>query len=239
MVYNPGYGQQFLVMAYRTGAAFASEWGSRRIAKGCGGVTGQGARPLPQATRQIDMAYAAGGVRTHVEAGETVFDCTRRGIPAKGYVFAATELVETQGSALWNVKVLAGFIANAARAPEAASLLSHTVATFRIDEAWAARASATAAKVSQIVTETNKVVSDSIREPFEAMGAAQDRSRTGFGEATLGVRTYVNPATNERKSMSNSAERVWVCAGNRWVPTISTQAPEQGCTEAQVVPPGR
>ena len=239
MVYSPGYGQQFVVMAYRAGAAFASEWGSGRIGKGCGGVTAIGARPLPQATRQIDMAYAAGGVRTHIEAGEANFDCTQRGIPAKGYVFAATELVETQGSALWNVKVLAGFIASAARAPDAAALLSHAVASFRIDEAWAARASATAAKVSQIVTETNKVVSESIREPFEAMGAAHDRTRTGFGEATLGVRTYVDPNTHERRTMPNSAERVWVCTGNRWVPTATSQAPETGCTEAQVVPPGR
>ena len=139
MVYNAGYGQQMLIMPYMDGENFAARWGPTRVSRDCLGVSRVNAQPRPDASRGIDAAYAALGVRTSIQAGEANFTCTIAGQHADGYVFAGTEFVQAGASSLWDVKTLAGFVATADRAVEAGNLLSHMVASFAVDPNWAAQ----------------------------------------------------------------------------------------------------
>ena len=60
VIYNPGYGQQFVIMPYLTGENFAARWGGSRVARDCTGLSMTGAQARPDASQRIDMAYAQG-----------------------------------------------------------------------------------------------------------------------------------------------------------------------------------
>jgi hypothetical protein len=82
-----------LIMPYMDGQAFATDWGARRVAQDCSSVSRTAAKARPDSSRAMDMAYARGGVRTSLLAGEASFSCTSHGVPASGYVFAATDML--------------------------------------------------------------------------------------------------------------------------------------------------
>ncbi len=255
MIYNPGYGQQFVIMPYLTGENFAARWGDRRIARDCTGVSMTVAQARPDASQRIDMAYAQGGVRTSIQAGQANFSCTMPGGPADGYVFAGTELVQTQASSLWDVKSLAGFVAVASRAGEASALLSHMVASFAIDPGWAAQQAQVTAQTNRIVEQTNQVVSNAIIQNGRMLSEASDRmfqagqarSNEQFNavenydeKAVRGTSDYVNPDTGTTYgSLDNSKAHQYVNPSGQTFGTDSENSPGPGWTELQRVPPGQ
>ena len=179
MTYSAGYGNQFLIEPYLNGQAFSAQWGQTRVAKDCTNVTRTGARARPDANQAIDMAYAQGGARTSLLAGESVFTCNLRGMPGAGYVFAATELVQTQVSSLWDVKSLVGFVSAAPRGGAAYTLLGHMVASFAINPQWQIAQNQTAAQTSRIVAQQNAFVSNAIIQNGRTLAIDQryDRPR--------------------------------------------------------------
>ncbi len=76
MITDQGFGLRELIWPYQDGEAFAAQWGSRRVGRACSGVQRTGARPRPDASRGIDRAFAAAGVRDSVRAGEANFACS-------------------------------------------------------------------------------------------------------------------------------------------------------------------
>ena len=90
MIYSPGQGVQMRIKRYLNGQAYANEWGAERVGRGCTGVTRSSSKPRPDSSQAIDMAYAQGGVRTSILAGEASYACMLKGAAATGYVFAAT-----------------------------------------------------------------------------------------------------------------------------------------------------
>ncbi|HLG89389.1 MAG TPA: hypothetical protein VKZ79_19595 [Alphaproteobacteria bacterium] len=171
-VYSPGVGQQFIVMPYLNGGAFADQWGAQRVARSCGEVAPIGAQGRPDVGRGIDQVFAAYGVQRWIDAGEANFSCSLQGAPAVAYVFAATEMVRTQTSALWDVKSLVGYIAARSRATEANALVGRIVASFRVDLAWAARQQQMPAHTSAIVAATNQIVASAVAQNGRALRAS-------------------------------------------------------------------
>ena len=211
MTYSPGYGNQFLIEPYLNGEGFSAQWGQSRMAKDCTNVRRTGAQARPDANQAIDMAYAQGGVRTSILAGESVFACTlRNGTPGTGYVFAATELVQTQISSLWDVKALEGFVSAAARGNTAYMLLGHMVASFAVNPQWQMAQNQTAAQTSRIVAQQNAFISNAIIQRGRTLqetsdiitqgGAARSQATTNAIEnydrkAVRNTGTFTNPAT--------------------------------------------
>ena len=111
IIYHPGMGVRLLIMPYMTGEAFAADWGGQRLARSCSGVSGTGSKARPDQSQAIDTTYQQYGITTSIPAGEASFACKLGAMPASGYVFAATEFEQNRASSLWDVKLLAGFIA--------------------------------------------------------------------------------------------------------------------------------
>lgn len=210
MTYSPGYGNNFLIEPYLNGQAFSAQWGQSRVAKDCTNVKRTGARARPDANQAIDMAYAQGGARTSILAGESSFSCNLRGTPGAGYVFAATELVQTQVSSLWDVKSLVVVVSAAQRSSTAYALLGHMVASFAVNPQWQIAQNQTAAQTSRIVAQQNAFVSNAIIQNGRTLqstsdmivqgGAARSQATTNAIEnydqkAVRNSGTFTNPDT--------------------------------------------
>jgi hypothetical protein len=268
MTYSPGYGQSFMVMPYNNGQSFAANWGAMRVSRECGGAARASSRPRPDSSQGITAAYAQNGIRTSVLAGEAGFSCNLRGAPATGYVFAATELVQSQVSSLWDVKSVVGFIATNQRAAEATALLGHMVSSFAIDPNWAARQQQNAAQTDRVVQQTNQVVSSAIQANFQAeqarsnaimqnyqsqqntsnmiiQGGQQRSNETSNAienydeNAVRGTSTYVNPDTGTARTLDNEVSHQYVNPSGTTYGTNSENQPGYGWTELQRVPAGQ
>jgi len=254
MYYKPGQGVQMLIEPYLTGEAFASQWGAQRLARTCASVSRVGAKARPDSSSAIDLAYAHGGVRTSILAGEATFSCTLRSAPAAGYVFAATELVQSQTSSLWDVKALVGFTALEPHAAGAYGVLTHLVASFAIDRAWQARQQAVTAQFDRIVAQTNAAVSQAIINNGRALAAAsaaqfqhsQQNANANFNEiekydayGVRGTSDFVNPDTGSRYGfLDNSYAHTYVNNDHEILQTDSEHLPGLGWHELHVAPGG-
>jgi hypothetical protein len=255
MIYSPGQGVQMRIMRYQPGQAFAAQWGAERVGRACASVTRTSSNARPDSSSAFDQAYAMGGVRASILAGEASFSCTLGGAPAAGYVFAATELVQSQASALWDVKSLVGFTAPMSRAVGAYGVLTHMVASFVIDRDWEVRQQAITKQFDRIVSESNAAVSRAIIANGQALSAASDRifqagqqrSRDTMSAidkydeyAVRGTSDYVNPATGTRYSfLDNSYAHTYVSADQRILQTDSANPPGPGWTEIKAASGGR
>lgn len=215
---------QMVVRRYLPGATFAGQWGARRIAQSCPSASRTGARALPQPSQQIGNAFAAAGIRMSVSAGEAGFACTLHGAPGVGYVFAATNLVDMQnGLAIWNVEPVAGFVASAQQASQAAALLSHVVESFKIEQNWAARQGQTTMAVSRIYSKTQQVVSQSIHDRFQNTSASQAHVWEGWDRSFKGQQPYLDPGTGKVHTLETCPYR-WT-DGHGHFPCTNTDEP--------------
>lgn len=226
--YPVGFNQRLLVEPYQSGVQFASDWGTGRINRECPGARMTGARALPQAAQQMDYAYEQGGVRTSLQAGEAQFAC---GTGGAGYVFAATELVQTTGNAVWDVKHLAGFIAPAGHDKDAAGMLANFVASFRADPGWLARHNQVAMQVSHIVAQTGEAMANSISGAYWNKAASEEHISQARSEATLGIHTYHDPVDGHDYHLDNSASHWFIDGDGNKIPSESGTPPCQGCRE--------
>ena len=234
----PIFGQRLAVQHYRAGEAFAAEWGTRRIGQLCQGNVPSSVRPLPEASSSMDLAYAAGGTRSFIKAGEASFTCTRGGQPAIGYVFAATELVQSgvPANAVWQVKALAGFVAAFALDGNAADALAHAVVSFRIDPDWLRRSNQATAAISQIVADADKAMSDSIARRFANATRTRDEDFQRGIRAVRGVQKYYDPESGRTFELDNVAAHYWTGPGHVVpVPTVDSNPPFPGAHELRLI----
>jgi len=229
---------QSVARRYLPGVTFASQWGGARIAQSCTGVSPKGARALP--SRQIGNDFAAMGIRLSVSAGEAGFACNLRGAPGVGYVSAATLLAESQGSSIWIVEPVVGFIASTQQASQAAILLSHVAESFAKDQHWEARQGQTNRALSRIASDTLHAVTKSSSESFKNRSASLDRVFKGQSQTTLGVGTYQNQVTGDRFTLDSSPACYWSAAGKNPTPgNCANPPPGADWTKMQRVQPGK
>lgn len=234
----PIFGQLLAVQRYRPGEAFAAEWGARRIGQRCQGAVAASVRPLPEASSAMDLAYAAGGTRSFIKAGEASFTCTRGGQPATGYVFAATELAQSgvPENAIWQIKALAGFVAAAGLDGNAADDLAHAAVSFRIDPDWLRRSNQATAAISQIVADADKAMSDSIAGRFANATRTRDEDFQRGIRAVRGVQKYYDPDSGRTFELDNVAAHYWTGPGHVVpVPTVDSNPPFPGAHELRLI----
>jgi hypothetical protein len=187
MTYSPGQNVHMLIKPYMNGEAFAARWGMPRMARNnCTGVSRTSSQARPDSGSAIGAAYAQGGIRTSIKAGEASFSCSMNGEAAKGYVFAATELVQSRMTSMWDVKSLVGYTATAPRAAEASALLSHMVASFAIDRNWMSRQQQIAGQFDRVVAQTNAAVSNAIAQNGRIQAQAASNTRTAQSSNPVG-----------------------------------------------------
>jgi len=255
MPYDLGQGVHTIIMPYMDGRTFAAEWGKRRVSTLCASTRLMASRGRPDSSHAIDAAYAQGGLRVSVNAGEASFACNLAGKEAGGYAFAATELVQSPMGAIWDVKYNIACIAPASHAAEAYAILAHMAASFAIDRAWMARERELGAQFDRIVAETNAAVSQRIIDNGRAaeqisdmiIKGGQARSEETFNAnekydafAVRGTSDYVTESGRVYPSVDNSHAHVYVNNTTGAVmPTDSENSPGYGWTEAKQVPPGQ
>ena len=130
----PGiHGRAATVMRYRPGAEYAAMYGTRSLAAACSNVQVQGSAPLPKL--EDDMRGEV-QTATRIDAGETRFACQRNGQNLAAAVDAGTVLVMFpggQGAGFWAVGVVRGYLTPAGNEAQAAQLLEHVTASFKLD----------------------------------------------------------------------------------------------------------
>ncbi len=256
MVYNMGNGLSTVIMPYMDGKTFAAQWGAVRVAAACGAPKVMGYRARPDSSQGLDMAYAQGGVRSSVNAGEASFACDLGGAEGGGYVFAATELVQTPFGQVWDVKYVVGCIAPAGRAAEAYAILAHMAQSFTISRAWMEQQRDLSQQFDQVVAQTNAVVSQRIIDDGKAAAAASERMfKAGQQSAqtvydanekfdAFGIRgtsDFRDPNTGQiYTGVDNGYAHVYVSkdSSHTILPIDVPPPPGSGWTELQPVPPG-
>jgi len=266
MTYNMGQGVSTVIEPYMDGATFAARWGIGRVARDCAQVRLMASRARPDSTQGLNRAYAQ--IRTSVKAGEASFACSLQDKPAGGYVFAATELVQSPMGALWDVKYLIGAIAPADKAAEAYDILARMAATFTIDRNWMARQQQTGAQFDQAVAQANAVVAQRIQDNaraaeqasqnmidnmrknsdanFNAIQSRENNSNANSNAianydafAIRGTSDYLNPDTGTGYSnLDNSYSHTYVSNSGVVRQTNSEAGPAQGEHELQREPAG-
>ena len=253
--YDMGMGVRTLIEPYATGANFAAMWGRARVARECSQVSLLGHRGRPDSSQGIDRVYAGAGIRRSVLAGEASFHCNLNGADGGGYVFASTELVQSQMGAMWDVNAVLGTVAPTPRAAEAYALLSHMASSFTIDRAWMSRERELSAQFDRIVAQTNAIVSQRIIDNGKAAAAmsdmmfkgGQDRANATFNAeekydafAVRGTSDYVSNSGTLYPNVDNSHSHVYVnYATGQVLPSDSENLPGPGFTEVHQVPPGQ
>lgn len=164
--YSPRFNERFLVAPYRPGSRFAAFWGRSRLCQVCDRVSLVRARDLPAASRRLGEAYGGDAAGAQTVAGEAEFTCARGPAAYIGYFFTATQLPDASEHGIWSAKVMAGFIAPAARAPEAAELLTRMAQSFEMQPAWVTRMSAADGDIGRIVTGSAVAISESVTSAF-------------------------------------------------------------------------
>ena len=253
MMYSPGQGVSMMIEPYQTGQNYAASWGGQRLRAECGNVALKSAQARPDASSAISNAYGAGGIRTSIAAGEASFSCQRNGAATAGYVFAGTELVQSQMTSMWDVKTLVGFVAPEARAGEADVMLSHMVASFAIDRGWMQRQQGITAEFDRTSAAANAAVSDAIIANGRALSAQSDaifqrgqnlpHVRAGGSStdaidrydenAVRGTSEYTNPQTGTGHTLDNSYAHTYADPSGNIRQTDSENAPGPGWTELQ------
>jgi hypothetical protein len=148
------------------GAPFAQGYVQQHFASMCSGIHLEQVRPRSDAVAALNQTYAQTGVPMQVSAGDAAFSCTLNGKPARGYVFAGTQLVKMGEISMWNVQFLLSYLATSDTAAQAHAALEHAAATYQIDPDWAARNTATTARISEITRETGDQISKIISDTY-------------------------------------------------------------------------
>jgi hypothetical protein len=216
---------------YIAGADFAAGYARQLMGQSCTGLSVY-PRDLPQAAQRIQ--YAGADLRQSLRAGEAQFQCSYQGTPVIGYVFAATELVELPGNAIWQVKSLAGYIAHSdQQALDAWYLLGALTGSLRVNPQWLAAVGAAAAQQSAILAAVNNAVSASINETFQNYMNTHDRTSANFSRYQRGEALFNDPDLGN-VNMPNVPHQ-WKLPDGTRMGTDSDRPPVPGAQEIPVV----
>jgi len=204
--YQAGPGVRLMIRNYTSGTEFAEQYASTHFAAMCTGFHIANARPRQDAVAQLNAMYAQLGVPTTVTAGEAAFTCQHAGQTMQGYVFSATQREATQGMGMWSVPLLLSYFSTPALSASAHAALDRAVATYRIDDAWAARNAQTARNISDITTRTGHDISKIITDTYWSQAESENQAFEKIDDSVRGVQNAIDPRTNDRIKIDDRYE---------------------------------
>jgi hypothetical protein len=190
--YSPGYGVTMMVMHYLSGVEFAEEYVKTKVAKGCSELTFEEKRDRPdvaEAINNIHAQYNLGTMSITLNTGEVAFTCQKDSEAMRGYYFAGTQLTTgygAEGSGLWNVQFLFGYLAAAPKADLAQAVLSQMITSFRPNPEWVRRQQNLTAETSEIVARTHAEISEMIDQAYWNRQRTQDEQLREWSNTILG-----------------------------------------------------
>lgn len=203
-----------LVRRYVPGAAFARDYVLTRAAPGCAGTQITENRERPDTVASMNAIYAryGGGMQVRLTAGEAAFTCQKAGRAMQGYYFAGTQLTQVMGmpGGIWNVEYLFGYLAPEGKTGTAQDVLGHILQTVQINPQWLAMQQNVAANTSQIVSQTQAAISQTISSSYWSRQQTLDELSRRRSNATLGVLDVVDPATGREIKVENSSNYYWI-----------------------------
>ena len=207
--YSPGYGVNMIVRRYLPGLAFAREYVTGKVARGCTELTFTESRERPDAVQALNAVYSqygAYGVSLSLSAGEVAFTCRQNAQPMSGYYFAGTQLTQT----IWRVEHLCGFLAFLPRAAEAQAVLHHIIGSSQVNPQWYAMQQGITASTSRIVARTSEAISNIINETYWNRQAVMDEISRRRSNVTLGVEDVIDPLTGRQIKIESGSEYYWI-----------------------------
>ncbi len=211
--YSPGYGVQMMVRRYVPGTGFAAEQVRNRIARGCSALAPTETRDradLVEAINKVYAQYGQLGFVMRLSAGEMAFTCQSGGRPMRGYYFAATQLTRGQGTGLWTVPHMGGFISAAEKAGEAQAVLEHMVQSVELNPQWVAMQSHLTAETSRIVSRTGQEISRLIDDTYWRRQGVMDELDRRRSNVILGVEDVVDPVTGRQFKVESGSNYYWI-----------------------------
>ncbi|MFH0952704.1 MAG: hypothetical protein V1873_00060 [Verrucomicrobiota bacterium] len=211
-MYSPGYGAAMQVQRYTPGLRFAEWYVTSKVAKDCTDLAFTERRERADLVQSVNATlarYNALGLGVSMDAGEVLFTCRRDGQDLRGYYLAVTQLVEMQGGGLWHIEHLFGYLAAAAKEPEAEAALKHMVKTFRPNPPWLAIQQGLAAKTSEIVADTHNYISDLIDSTYRSRQASGDEIMRKWSNMMLGQADVRDPETGESWKVAGGHNYYW------------------------------
>lgn len=211
--YSPGYGVYRMVRRYVPGTAFAQEYVTAKVTRGCSDVNLTETRDRPDAVQAINAIYAQYGnlgFSINLTAGEVAFTCRREGQSLQGYYFAGTQLTQAYGVSLWNVELLYGYLAASDKVAEAQSVLEHMLKTFQLNPQWVAMQQNITANTSSIVSRTSQEISNIISQSYWNRQGVMDELSRRRSNATLGVEDVIDPVTGREIKVESGSNYYWI-----------------------------
>ncbi|GIW55442.1 MAG: hypothetical protein KatS3mg082_1846 [Nitrospiraceae bacterium] len=212
--YSPGYGVTMMVRRYIPGTAFATEYVTTKVARGCSQLTFTETRDRPDAVQAINAVYAQYGnvgMSVSLTAGEAAFICRRDDQLMQGYYFAGTQLTASAGmGGVWNVQYLFGYLAAREKAEQAQSVLNTMIKSLQLDPQWVAMQQNVTANVSQIVSRTNAEISSIISESYWSRQGTMDELSRRRSNAILGVEDVMDPVTGREIKVESGSSYYWI-----------------------------
>lgn len=190
-----------IVRSYIPGPQFAQQYGARMAASvGVSGMRVRDARQRP------DLSGRENGIAQQAwTAGEVSFEGTRQGRPVAGYVLAATKLISMEGTGMWNVTTLVGYIAPVDQVAVPNAVIQRIMQSLRVNSQWFNQQQQTTARTSAITTEANARVSQIITDSYWSRQRAQDRASDNYSDYIRGrVRLRDNETGEELEGRSGN-----------------------------------
>ncbi|HEX2091545.1 MAG TPA: hypothetical protein VHG28_04045 [Longimicrobiaceae bacterium] len=214
-----------MVMPYMNGERFARWYAERHVARRCGSLAVTQTRDRPDISDAVNAVYArfaTTGVDVRLSMGEAAFTCGEGSAARQGYYLAGTLLTRAAYGGIWAVDRLAGYVAAPDQVPLAQAVLTHMVATYRLNPEWEAMQQNVAAGTSRIVAQTSAEISRLIGETYWNRQATLDDVSRKWSNAMLGQTDVVDPATGERWKVASGSNYYWRRAGSDAVVGTST-----------------
>ncbi|MCW5982342.1 MAG: hypothetical protein KIT09_29925 [Bryobacteraceae bacterium] len=189
--YQPGVQ---MILSYRTGVQFASEWVAQKIGPNC------------QQLEWVDRSHRSdlsefknrnSPPQFRWSYGEVAFTCREGGRPVRGYFLAGTLLTDSGVVQVWQAPVLQGFIADPEKAADAAEALSHMTRTFTMNPEWSAREMRTGMAIAQQQAKTNSDMMDMLDKSYWRREAIKDDIQRKTINAIRSETDLVDPETGE------------------------------------------
>jgi hypothetical protein len=184
-------------------------------------------RERPDLVQEMEMEAAGFQQfgRVTNSAGEIAFTCNQNGQPREGDLLVSTQLIQSGVLQLWYAKNLLAYLAPHDRTAEAQAVMVHIVKSVQVNPQWVARQQQTTMEVSQIATQTQQHLSNTIMSTYWNKVYAHDETMRRVENSILGTVDVVDPETGERRRIANNANYDWIDNRGVIVGTQTDSAP--------------
>jgi len=225
--YDSGYGVKLLINRYLPGGQFLAGYLQKNYAPRVEQFefVSQNDRPdLAEDFNRIVASAQAYGVQVSEHVGEADFRFRRNGELYAGYGLAITMLSYVQASQAsdWVVDKLLIFTGPESQADLAQEIYGHMLQTLQWNPQWLEAQSRTTMNVSQIVAQTNQMITQIIHDVHANRQGTIDRTSRRFSNAILGQTDVVNPETGETWKVEAGHNYYWGKPGTNVVAGTNT-----------------